>query len=250
MTEPLSEDTLMIGPIALYLYASIDQEDTNWIIILKDVGPDVSVRTAREGETEVPADLPERELTRGWLKASHRALDPKRSTALETLASAHERGAEACCSRGDQRICDRDLLHGQPLPEGASHLRGHHEPGPPHRHGRFDQCGVHSVPYLQQQDDGPQGLPQREVSIILAVARHSLRHANLHRLIEQSVGSVDEIGPTQERSNSRVLRHFPLLVVLICPTSRAAPYRFLALSKHFLTSSGFFATAYCQSPYC
>ena len=48
-------------------------------MILKDVGPDVSVQTARRGEREVPADLPERELTRGWLKASRRALDPERS---------------------------------------------------------------------------------------------------------------------------------------------------------------------------
>lgn len=79
MTEPLAEDTLVIGPIALYLYASIDQDDTNWIVILRDVGPDVSVRTAREGEHDVPTNLPERELTRGWLKASHRAVDPKRS---------------------------------------------------------------------------------------------------------------------------------------------------------------------------
>ena len=61
------------------LYASIDQEDTNWIVILKDVGPDVSVRTAREGERFVPDNLPERELTRCWLKASHRALDLTRS---------------------------------------------------------------------------------------------------------------------------------------------------------------------------
>ena len=80
MTDPLPEDMLIAGPSALYLYASIDQEDTNWIVILKDVGPDVSVRTAREGETEVPPDLPERELVRGWLKASHRALDSQRST--------------------------------------------------------------------------------------------------------------------------------------------------------------------------
>jgi putative CocE/NonD family hydrolase len=79
MTDPLPEDMLVIGPSALYLYASIDQEDTNWIVILKDVGPDVSVRTAREGEKEIPQNLQERELTRGWLKASHRALDPKRS---------------------------------------------------------------------------------------------------------------------------------------------------------------------------
>ncbi len=79
MTDPLPEDTLVIGPIALYLYASIDQDDTNWIVILKDIGPDVSVRTAREGEIFVPTNLPERELTRGWLKASHRALDTKKS---------------------------------------------------------------------------------------------------------------------------------------------------------------------------
>jgi len=74
MTDPLPEDTLVIGPLALNLYAAIDQDDTNWIVILKDVGPDVSVRTARPGEVDVPADLPERELTRGWLKASHRAV--------------------------------------------------------------------------------------------------------------------------------------------------------------------------------
>ena len=79
MTAPLAEDTLVIGPIDLHLYAAIDQSDTNWIVILKDVGLDVSVRTAREGEREVPINLPERELTRGWLKASHRALDSERS---------------------------------------------------------------------------------------------------------------------------------------------------------------------------
>jgi predicted acyl esterase len=79
MTDPLPEDTLIAGPSALYLNAAIDQSDTNWIIVLKDIGPDVSIRTAREGETEVPTDLPERELVRGWLKASHRAIDKKRS---------------------------------------------------------------------------------------------------------------------------------------------------------------------------
>ncbi len=79
MTDPLPEDTLVIGPSALYLFAEIDQEDTNWMIALKDLGPDVSVMTAKEGETEIPGNLHERELTRGWLKACHRALDPKRS---------------------------------------------------------------------------------------------------------------------------------------------------------------------------
>lgn len=79
MTEPLPCDMLIAGPSELVIYADIDQEDTNWIAVLKDVGPDVSVRSAREGERDVPSDLKERELTRGWLKASHRAVDESRS---------------------------------------------------------------------------------------------------------------------------------------------------------------------------
>jgi uncharacterized protein len=79
MTDPLPKDTVVAGPISLTLYASLDQDDTNWIVVLKDVGPDVSVRTQREGERFVPDDLPEREVTRGWLKASHRAVDAERS---------------------------------------------------------------------------------------------------------------------------------------------------------------------------
>jgi len=80
LTEPLAEDMLVAGPIALYLYAAIDQPDTNWIITIKDVGPDTGIRSARAGEEELSSQLPEREVTRGWLKASHRKLDPERST--------------------------------------------------------------------------------------------------------------------------------------------------------------------------
>ena len=79
MTDPLPADLVIAGPAVLSLFAAIDQEDTNWIVTLKDVGPDEGVLSAREGERDIPADLKERELTRGWLKASHRALDPSRS---------------------------------------------------------------------------------------------------------------------------------------------------------------------------
>jgi uncharacterized protein len=79
MTDPLPEELLIVGPAALNLFAAIDQEDTNWIVTLKDVGPDPTVRTVREGERELPQDLHEREITRGWLKASHRAVDLARS---------------------------------------------------------------------------------------------------------------------------------------------------------------------------
>jgi hypothetical protein len=83
LTEPLAEDVTVVGPISLTIYATIDATDTNWIVILKDIGPDVSVVTAREGERSVPADLNERELTRGWLKASYRVIDEKRSKPWE-----------------------------------------------------------------------------------------------------------------------------------------------------------------------
>jgi uncharacterized protein len=79
LSEPVDRDLLVVGPIVLSLWASIDQDDTNWIVVLKDIGPDVSVRTAREGERAIRDDLQQRELTRGWLKASLRALDHDRS---------------------------------------------------------------------------------------------------------------------------------------------------------------------------
>src|SRR5262249_3587727 len=50
LSEPLPDDVTIAGPSVLHLYASIDQDDTNWIVMLKDVGPDVGVQTAREGE--------------------------------------------------------------------------------------------------------------------------------------------------------------------------------------------------------
>jgi uncharacterized protein len=80
LSAPLAEDLTIAGPAALKLFASIDQDDTNWIVTLSDVGPDPSVQTVREGERDVPANLPERELTRGWLKASNRAIDESRTT--------------------------------------------------------------------------------------------------------------------------------------------------------------------------
>lgn len=87
MTDPLPEDVLVIGPLSLTLHAAIDREDTTWIATLKDVGPDVSVQAGREGwhrkygrpEEWGRPEVHEREVTRGWLRASHRAIDDERS---------------------------------------------------------------------------------------------------------------------------------------------------------------------------
>lgn len=62
-TPPLSEDTEITGPAALYLYASIDTDDTNFIVKVNDIDP---------LGNKFPA-------TTGWLKASHRELDESKS---------------------------------------------------------------------------------------------------------------------------------------------------------------------------
>jgi len=33
MTDPLPHDVTVVGPITLTLFAAIDQEDTNWIVV-------------------------------------------------------------------------------------------------------------------------------------------------------------------------------------------------------------------------
>jgi len=63
VTQPLAHDVEVTGPMALYLYASIDQDDTNWFVSLKDV----------DGQGA------EKEVTKGLLKASHRAIDENKS---------------------------------------------------------------------------------------------------------------------------------------------------------------------------
>jgi predicted acyl esterase len=67
LTPPLKRDTEVTGPMALTLYASIDQDDTNWLVSLRDVHPDGT----------------ETEPTKGCLKASHRAVDESASKPYE-----------------------------------------------------------------------------------------------------------------------------------------------------------------------
>jgi putative CocE/NonD family hydrolase len=63
-TGPLTRDLELTGPMAMHLYASIDQEDTNWQVKMFDVD-EYGVRRAM--------------LLEDWLKASHRAVDESKS---------------------------------------------------------------------------------------------------------------------------------------------------------------------------
>ena len=40
VSEPFARDTLVAGPMSLKLFASIDQDDTNFIVVISDLGPD------------------------------------------------------------------------------------------------------------------------------------------------------------------------------------------------------------------
>jgi len=63
-TPRFVEETEMIGPMALKLFASTTSDDALFFVSVRAVDP--------EGGEQI--------LTRGWLRASHRALDPERST--------------------------------------------------------------------------------------------------------------------------------------------------------------------------
>jgi len=171
MTDPLPHDVTVAGPITLTLYAAIDQDDTNWIIVLKDVGPDVSVRTAREGERDVPSTLPERELTRGWLKASYRALDEKRSKPWEPF---HKLTQDAIAPVKPGEVVEYQI---QVLATANQFKAGTGSASTSHpwtfRPHRSDvRRRVHSVPCLQQQDRHPQDLSGRGAAVAFAAANH------------------------------------------------------------------------------
>ena len=59
MDKPLE----VTGPIVLKLVAHSSAEDTDWFAVFMDEAPDGSAKV----------------LTKGWLRASHRELDPERS---------------------------------------------------------------------------------------------------------------------------------------------------------------------------
>src|SRR5579875_455258 len=73
-SAPLTNDTEIAGPGKVVLYASSTERDTDFFIKLSDQFPQ-SVEDRAKGINPF-AEV----ITRGWLRASHRALDPERAT--------------------------------------------------------------------------------------------------------------------------------------------------------------------------
>jgi putative CocE/NonD family hydrolase len=76
-TAPLARDLEIAGPILLRLYGSSTRDDMDFFVKLSEQMPQ-STEDRAKGHN--PAYY---WITKGWLRASHRALDPTRSTDIE-----------------------------------------------------------------------------------------------------------------------------------------------------------------------
>jgi len=66
-TDPMAHEMELTGPLALYLHAASSATDIDWVVSVADEAPDGQIR----------------ELCKGWLRASHRKVDPAKSTAAK-----------------------------------------------------------------------------------------------------------------------------------------------------------------------
>ena len=79
-TEPLTEEMEITGPVAAKLFVSSDTTDADLFLVLRVFDPQgKEVVFIGSNDPRVPVGL-------GWLRASHRKLDPKETQALPALS--------------------------------------------------------------------------------------------------------------------------------------------------------------------
>ena len=75
ISPPLAQDTEVTGPVVLVLWVSSTSEDADLFATIRNIGPDGKDvwEEGQQGHTDyVP-------VAKGWLRASHRKLDPEKS---------------------------------------------------------------------------------------------------------------------------------------------------------------------------
>jgi uncharacterized protein len=85
-TAPMAEDTEVTGPIVLNLWVSSTSEDVDIFATLRNIGPD-GKDVCEMGQQGDPVPC----VTKGWLRASHRKLDPERSLPYRPYHAHNER---------------------------------------------------------------------------------------------------------------------------------------------------------------
>jgi hypothetical protein len=85
-TPPLTKDTEITGPIVLKLYVSSTSEDMDISATLRNIGPD-GKDVCEMGQQGDPVPC----VTKGWLRASQRKLDPERTLPYRPYHAHDER---------------------------------------------------------------------------------------------------------------------------------------------------------------
>jgi uncharacterized protein len=85
-TAPMTEDTEVTGPLVLNLWVSSTSEDMDIFATLRNIGPD-GKDVCEMGQQGDPVPC----VTKGWLRASQRKLDPERSLAYRPYHAHDER---------------------------------------------------------------------------------------------------------------------------------------------------------------
>ncbi len=85
-TSPLAHDMEVTGPLVLVLWVSSTSEDMDIFATLRNIGPDGKdiCEVGQHGQA-IPC------VTKGWLRASHRKLDPERSLPFRPFHAHNER---------------------------------------------------------------------------------------------------------------------------------------------------------------
>jgi uncharacterized protein len=86
VTAPLAEDIEITGPMALVLWVSSTSEDMDIFATIRNIGPDGEDvwEIGQQGHDQVP-------VTKGWLRASHRKLDPDKTLPYRPYHTHDER---------------------------------------------------------------------------------------------------------------------------------------------------------------
>ncbi len=85
-TAPMTEHTEVTGPLALNLWVSSTSEDMDIFVTIRNIGPD-GRDVCEVGQHGQPVPC----VTKGWLRASHRKLDPSRSLPYRPYHAHDER---------------------------------------------------------------------------------------------------------------------------------------------------------------
>lgn len=85
VTDPMTHDTEITGPLMANLWVSSTAEDMDVMVTLRNIDPEGNevFELGQQGQPVV--------LTKGWLRASHRKLDPKKSLPYRPYHAHNER---------------------------------------------------------------------------------------------------------------------------------------------------------------